>query len=402
MRILSILLLATGTVFADGVTHHISPDYEVQDGLGVIYVRVGRERVARMVSAELAAKLYPDAVLDGKITAGDAWLAGADAPVGRMLSSSARRALYEVLPAVTFLGHDQLGSVTVETSDQGEVIGRRAWYPFGSARASTGDADRYGFTGQEADATGMLHFAFRQLDPASGRWASADPLFSAASAGGIGRLGESSTAYAYVGNRVANFIDPTGLGNKPSKGSGRRAPAERPSQDADNNNNNNNNNNAPAQEHGPRLARLMPEITRPTQQDEAAWYATYQHSAPNDQAAETARTALNARAFAARALDQLLTAALNSTAAPAAVSYDELLEATTGFYQGAREEGHEVWNDFQQVNRSLSRGAIEAGYPVWDPAVQKAITWAATAIAQLESTGSWMADKEDHGGKLRR
>jgi RHS repeat-associated protein len=194
-----------------GVTHYVSPDFEVQDGLGVIYPRSGNTRVARLVSESLAAKLYPDAVADGKITAGDAFVAGAGAPQDRMLLSGARRLLYEELSQATYFGHDQVGSSTVETDDQGNVTGQRSFFAFGSERASSGDADRYGFTAQESDETGMLHFTYRQLDPLTGRWGSPDPAFGVAAPAAITRLGESTTAYAYVGNNPANFRDLHGL-----------------------------------------------------------------------------------------------------------------------------------------------------------------------------------------------
>jgi RHS repeat-associated protein len=177
----------------------------------VRYARFGGSRVARLVATDLAAKMFPDGVADGKITAGDAYLAGASAPTGRMLLSGARRILYEALPAATWLGHDHLGSITVETDDQGAVIGRRSFTPFGAVRAQSGDADRYGFTGQETDDSGLLLFQFRELDATVGRWTAEDPAFAASSDGNIGRLGESTTAYAYVANDFANSVDPTGL-----------------------------------------------------------------------------------------------------------------------------------------------------------------------------------------------
>jgi len=193
------------------VTHYISPEFDVQDGLGVIYARLGRRRVARLVAEDLAAKLYPDKVADGKITAGDAWLADSSAPVERMLLSSARRLLYEELPHTTFFGHDHLDSATVELDDQGQEIGRRGYYAFGSERGSLGDRDRYGFSGQEEDAGGSLHFGFRELDPGTARWTSADPFFAATSDENVDSPGEASTSYAYVANDPANAVDNTGL-----------------------------------------------------------------------------------------------------------------------------------------------------------------------------------------------
>jgi hypothetical protein len=62
-----------------GYTQHLTPDFEVHDGIAVTYVRLGKARVARLVATEYAAKVYTDVApldgADGKITAGDAWIA---------------------------------------------------------------------------------------------------------------------------------------------------------------------------------------------------------------------------------------------------------------------------------------------------------------------------------------
>jgi RHS repeat-associated protein len=209
-----------------GYTQHVAPDFEVQDGIAVTYVRLGRARVARLVSTSYAAKVYTDVApldgVDGKIAAGDAWisqqastgalsLAVTPTAVERLLLSSARRILYESVPTTVYFAHDQLGSMTVDTDDAGAVIGRRGYTPFGAVASSTGDADRYGFTGQEHEATGLVHFEFRELDPVIGRWASPDPLFAAADESAAEDVGEGTTAYAYVANSPFNFIDSTGL-----------------------------------------------------------------------------------------------------------------------------------------------------------------------------------------------
>jgi RHS repeat-associated protein len=188
--------------------------------------------VARLVATDYAAKVYTDVApldgADGKITAGDAWIsqqAGNGAlslpltptAVDRLLLSGARRILYESVPTTVYFTHDKLDSLTVETDDQGAVVGRRAFSTFGAERASTGDGDSYGFTGQRADDSGTVHFSFRQLDPTTGRWASTDPLFHVATPDGLHAFGEATTAYAYVANNPANHLDPTGLGGKGSK-----------------------------------------------------------------------------------------------------------------------------------------------------------------------------------------
>jgi len=200
------------------VTHYLAPDFELRDGITTHYVRVGRVRVARIETADLATRVLADvapaAGPDGEINAGDAWAAwsaGSD-PTGH-LWSSARRMLVETGDEVTFLSGDHLGSLTLATDEAGAVVGQRAYYASGADRGPAfGWVDPRGFTAQERDAsTGLLHFAHRYLDTDTGRWASIDPLFQQASAANLASLGESTTAYAYVANNWENTVDPTGL-----------------------------------------------------------------------------------------------------------------------------------------------------------------------------------------------
>ncbi|MCP4541191.1 MAG: hypothetical protein GY832_29000 [Chloroflexi bacterium] len=214
-----------------GVVYYINNDYEVRDGIGTSYARLGRNRIARSQTADLMTTIYEDLAPlgngDGKITAADAWLAHAseegimaggalaDADAGRMLRAAARRMLFEDRDPLVFFHHDHLGSLTMATNGYGEVVGEVAFYPEGQVRYSGAYVDDYGFTGQEFDqSSGLIHFAYRDLDPHSGRWASADPAYLIASKGNITHMGESSTAYAYVANNPINTADPYGLGPK--------------------------------------------------------------------------------------------------------------------------------------------------------------------------------------------
>lgn len=217
-------------------TYYIGPNFEVRDGISVLYARLGRQRVARLQSDALATVLLSDvaplggpggaraSAPDGQITAADAWVAHAvhagivDANVepasepAALLRSSARRLLMEVDGGPVYLHGDHLGSLTLATSAKGALAGERAFYPLGDVRSESGYVDEYGFTGQERDrSTGLVHFRSRYLDPATGRWLSPDPLFEIASEGLLQRLGESTTAYAYVAGNVTNAIDLNGL-----------------------------------------------------------------------------------------------------------------------------------------------------------------------------------------------
>ncbi len=208
-----------------GLTQYVSPEFEVRDGIAALYVRAP-QRVARYESAALATTVLPDVVPNERIDAADARAAEDEALADRLLWSSVRRQLLETGPELVHFHHDHLGSLTAATAD-GEVVGQRAFGPTGDVRPGAfGDVDTYGFTGQEHDAsTGLVHFRFRYLDPALGRWISPDPAFLRAVPAGLSRHGEASTAYAYVANAFFDAIDPLGLMNNNAA----PAPAARPS-----------------------------------------------------------------------------------------------------------------------------------------------------------------------------
>jgi RHS repeat-associated protein len=202
----------------DSSTVTVTRDFEVRDGIAVVYARTGNARVARLESDAIAATLLSDLAPvtgntptgDGTIDIADAWVAqgaatgvlslsGGPPPskVQALLASAARRLL---LKDVTWLHADHQGSVVAATDGKGALVAEQSFYPWGEVRSATGFVDSHGFTGQERDdSTGLIHFQYRDLDPKSGRWASVDPAFSQLSEGSA-RNEESLTAYAYVGN----------------------------------------------------------------------------------------------------------------------------------------------------------------------------------------------------------
>ena len=207
----------------------VTGDFEVRDGIAVVYARLSGKRVARLESDAVAATLLSDLAPlsgttptgDGTIDIADAWVAqsaatggvslsGGPAPsrVEALLASAARRLL---LKDVTWLHLDHQGSVVAATNGRGALVAEQSYASWGEVRSSTGFVDSHGFTGQERDgSTGLIHFQFRELDPKTGRWASVDPAFAQLSPAAA-RNEESLTAYAYVGNDFADKVDPTGL-----------------------------------------------------------------------------------------------------------------------------------------------------------------------------------------------
>lgn len=102
---------------------------------------------------------------------------------------------------------DHLGSVDVVLDENGEVVERRDFLPYGAERMMEGadsGTDR-GFTGKELDEeTGLNYYGARYYDSSAGRFISLDPW--------EGDLSDpqSLNKYAYVRNNPILLVDPTG------------------------------------------------------------------------------------------------------------------------------------------------------------------------------------------------
>ncbi|MBU1017762.1 LysM peptidoglycan-binding domain-containing protein [Patescibacteria group bacterium] len=104
---------------------------------------------------------------------------------------------------------DHLGGVDAVLDEEGNVVERRDYLPYGGERMTEGSADEdYGFTGKELDKeTGLYYYGARYYDPVIGRFASLDPW--------EGDLNDPQTLnkYSYVLNNPVRYIDPTGMYN---------------------------------------------------------------------------------------------------------------------------------------------------------------------------------------------
>ncbi|MFT3923208.1 MAG: RHS repeat-associated core domain-containing protein [Myxococcales bacterium] len=197
---------------AGSLTCSVGMDFELRDGVAVVYARVGDRRVARVNGSTLQVGLLGDMVSGdargARIDVGDAWLA--TEPL-RYLYASARRCLLEHSAATAFLHHDQLGSASLATGPAAERLGERAFQAVGDARERRGYVDAYGYTGQRPDPSSRLtHFSFREFDPNVGRWMSPDPLFLTDNQLCLERAFECANGYQYVLNDPIDRYDPTG------------------------------------------------------------------------------------------------------------------------------------------------------------------------------------------------
>jgi RHS repeat-associated protein len=103
---------------------------------------------------------------------------------------------------------DKLGNITAITDQNKAVVQTYEYDSFGMVKPSTNFRNSYTYTGREWDReTGQYYYRARYYDPMEGRFINKDP---------IGFDGGDVNLYAYVGNNVTNYTDPTGLsGSKP-------------------------------------------------------------------------------------------------------------------------------------------------------------------------------------------
>ena len=214
----------------------LTSDFEVRDGTAFTYVQLDEDRRIRIEEPAFAASVLPDLAPasgpdtgltpgpDGLITAGDAWLVQAvdagtlavtNAPARIdpmvLLHASARRMLYGTDVRVVYLHVDSLGSTVAATDEQGALLGRTEFYPYGQVRRTQGEVDVHGYTGKEVDeATGLLDFGARYLDPVTGRWIAPDPSFRVQGDTNEEQVEEATSAYAFVDGNPMNGRDPDG------------------------------------------------------------------------------------------------------------------------------------------------------------------------------------------------
>jgi RHS repeat-associated protein len=108
-----------------------------------------------------------------------------------------------------FLG-DALGSVRQVVDNSGDVLLAQGYTPFGLVHSESGTGSSgYGFTGEQADPTGLVYLRARYYDPRLGRFVGVD-LFP-----GYAELPATLHGYLYCLNNPVNAVDPGGLQGEP-------------------------------------------------------------------------------------------------------------------------------------------------------------------------------------------
>jgi len=102
----------------------------------------------------------------------------------------------ETASGIRYLLSDALGSVRLETDEAGQIVREHSYEAFG---AELGTGNRFRFTGQWSDASGLTFLRARCYDSETGTFLSVDPVPSAAS------------RYMYCGNNPLLRVDPSGM-----------------------------------------------------------------------------------------------------------------------------------------------------------------------------------------------
>ena len=106
-------------------------------------------------------------------------------------------------PPIRYNLEDHLGNSSVELEDDGTLINREEYYPFGDTCFGAFAKKRYRYNGKEKDSeSGLYNYGMRYYAPWMCRFVSVDPL-----------AGEYPhyTPYQYAGNKPINFVDLDGL-----------------------------------------------------------------------------------------------------------------------------------------------------------------------------------------------
>lgn len=106
---------------------------------------------------------------------------------------------------VTYYHTDILGSVVAASDEEGNILWRRVYQPYGEThQPDPNDTEDIGYTGKERDASGLVYFGARYYDPIAGRFMGIDPM------GFVEGNPQSFNRYAYANNNPYAYVDPDG------------------------------------------------------------------------------------------------------------------------------------------------------------------------------------------------
>ena len=101
----------------------------------------------------------------------------------------------------SYYAQDHIGSNVIITDNNGNLISKQQFEPFGNEIRLNGytAGTRFKFTGKEQDSSNLYYYGARYYSAGTGRFISVDPIFN-----------PSESSYAYVNNNPINKVDPDG------------------------------------------------------------------------------------------------------------------------------------------------------------------------------------------------
>jgi len=112
--------------------------------------------------------------------------------------------------------NDHLGGVDIVTDENGNVVERKDYLPYGEERIIDGEEsiEDYGYTGKEQDTeSGLYYYGARYYDPEIGRFIQIDPLVLGESGKPLSDVLSNPQAlngYSYVLNNPMRYVDEEG------------------------------------------------------------------------------------------------------------------------------------------------------------------------------------------------
>src|SRR5580693_4287046 len=105
--------------------------------------------------------------------------------------------------AVSYLHHDQAGSIRLITGSTGAVTGKCTYSPYGTPTCEGTTTTPLGYDAQYTSSdTGLIYLRNRVYDPSTAQFLSVDPLDAI-----------TREPYGYAGDNPVNSGDPSGLSN---------------------------------------------------------------------------------------------------------------------------------------------------------------------------------------------
>ena len=128
-----------------------------------------------------------------------------------LLTSALASALTSAEVTITYYHNDLLGSPVAATDEQGKVIWRKSYAPYGELLNQNVTDDDIGFTGHKQDKEiGLTYAGARYYDQRLGRFTGIDAV------GVLGSVASNPmmfNRYAYANNNPYKYVDPDGRSN---------------------------------------------------------------------------------------------------------------------------------------------------------------------------------------------